>query len=50
MYEYIEDWMQRAMKYADKRCRKARRGGKVPFSPTKHKLMGAITVPIQTKV
>ena len=42
-YEAIEERMQRAVKHADKTCRKVRRG-KIPFSPLQKKLMGAVTV------
>jgi hypothetical protein len=49
IYESIEGRMQRAIKCADSRCRKARRG-KVPFSPLQRKLMGAILVLRQIKL
>jgi len=42
-YELIEDMMQRCVKSADRKCRKARRGH-VPFSPFQKKLMGNIIV------
>ena len=42
-YEAIDERIRRAVKYADKRCRKLRRG-KLPFSPTVTKIIGAIRV------
>jgi hypothetical protein len=48
-YEAIEERMQRAIKYADSRCRKARRGT-IPFSPLQHQLMGSILVLKQIKL
>lgn len=42
-YEIIEQRMQRAVKWADRHCRRVRRGG-IPFSPTQKRLMGAITI------
>lgn len=49
LYETIKDRMQRAIKYADNKCRKARRG-KVQFSPMQKKLMGNIIVIRQFKL
>jgi hypothetical protein len=48
-YETIEECLQRSVKYADKRCRKARRG-KIPFSPLQKKLMGEILILKQLKL
>jgi Endonuclease/Exonuclease/phosphatase family. len=48
-YESIEAPMQKIIKYADKRCRKARRGT-VPFSPYQKKLMGEILALKQIKL
>lgn len=48
-YESIEATMQKIIKYADKRCRKARRGA-VPFSPYQKKLMGQIIILKQIKL
>ena len=42
-YERIEERMQRAVAYADKRCRNIRRGC-IPFSPTVTKLIGEIKI------
>ena len=42
-YEQIEERMQRAIKFADSRCRKVRRGA-LPFSPLVTKLIGEIRV------
>lgn len=48
-YESIEQRMQRAVKYADHRCRKARRG-KIPYSPLQKTLMGSILILRQIKL
>jgi hypothetical protein len=48
-YESIEYTMQRIIKHADNRCRKARRGG-VPFSPYQKQIMGEIIVLKQLKL
>ena len=42
-YEQIDKRIRRAVKYADTRCRKIRRG-KIPFSPMVTKIIGAIRV------
>ena len=42
-YEQIENTLQRGVKSADNKCRKARRG-MVPFSPHQKKLMGKILI------
>ena len=42
-YERIEERMRRSVIYADKRCRKVRRG-KTPFSPQAKKIIGEIRV------
>lgn len=49
IYEQIEQRMQRAVQYADKRCRKIRRG-QISYSPEQKRLMGAITVLKQIKL
>jgi hypothetical protein len=43
LYEQIEEQVRRSVKYADKRCRKVRRG-KVPFSDKAQKIRGEIEV------
>jgi hypothetical protein len=48
-YEEIESKMQKIIKYADKHCRKVRRGP-VPFSPVQKKLMGAVVILNQMKL
>ena len=42
-YELIEYRLQRAVRSADRNCRKVRRGN-IPFSPMQKQLMGAITI------
>jgi hypothetical protein len=49
MYETIELRMQRAVKHADNKCRKARRGS-MPFSPQLKHLKGTIIVLQQLKL
>jgi hypothetical protein len=48
-YERIEETMQRIIKSADNKCRKARRGP-VPFSQYQKKLMGSILILQQIKL
>jgi hypothetical protein len=48
-YEIIEDRMQRAVKYGDRKCRKARMGV-VAYSPEQKRLMGAILILRQIKL
>lgn len=48
-YESIEQRIQRAVKYADRRCRKAR-WGKIPYSPLQKTLMGSIMILRQIKL
>lgn len=43
VYEQIEHRMQRAVTYADRHCRKVRRGN-IPFSPMQKRLMGEIII------
>jgi exonuclease III len=48
-YEIIEERMQRAIKYGDRKCRKARMGA-VAFSPEQKRLMGSILILKQMKL
>lgn len=43
LYKQIELRMQRAVKYADSKSRKVKRGA-IPYSPEQKRLMGAITI------
>jgi hypothetical protein len=49
LYKQIETRMQRAVKYADHHCMKARRG-QIPYSPEQKRLMGEIIVLRQLKL
>jgi exonuclease III len=49
LYESIESRLQKIVKYADRNCRKVRRGP-TPFSPKQKQLMGAILVLQQIKL
>lgn len=48
-YELIETRMQRAVRYGDRKCRKARMGT-IAFSPAQKRLMGAIIILKQMKL
>ena len=43
IYNMIESRLMRAVKYTDKKCRKARKG-QIPFSTKAHEIMGAYRV------